>query len=40
MKLKKQEKRTLIMGGFAVLLIFLLWYFYLWENSLWNRWTS
>ncbi|MDP8215238.1 MAG: hypothetical protein RAO92_09940 [Candidatus Euphemobacter frigidus] len=40
MKLKKQEKRALIMGGFAVLLIVLLWYFYLWENSLWNRWTT
>ncbi|MFH1037082.1 MAG: hypothetical protein V1789_00240 [PVC group bacterium] len=40
MGLKKREKRTLIMGGAAAAVIFLLWYFYLSENSLYNRWTN
>jgi hypothetical protein len=40
MKLKKQEKRTLVLGGIAVLVIFLLWFFFLWDNSLYNRWSE
>jgi len=40
MKLKKQEKRTLVLGGMAVLIIFLLWFFFLWDNSLYNRWSK
>jgi len=39
MKLKKQEKRTLVLGSIAVLIIFLLWFFLLWDNSLYNRWS-
>ena len=40
MKLKKREKRTLILGGIAALLISLIWYIYLWDNSLYNRWSD
>jgi len=40
MKLKKQEKRTLVLGGMAVLIIFLLWFFFLWDDSLYNRWSK
>jgi hypothetical protein len=40
MKFKKQEKRTLIIGGIAVLIIALLWFFYLSDNSLYNRWSK
>lgn len=40
MKLKKREKRTLILGGLAALLIFLIWYIYLWDNSLYNHWSD
>ncbi len=40
MGLKKREKRTLIMGGVAAVAIFLLWFFYLSDNSLYNRWVN
>ncbi len=40
MKFKKQEKRTLIIGGIAVLIIALLWFFYLSDDSLYNRWSK
>ena len=28
------------MGGIAVLIIALLWFFYLWDDSLYNRWSK
>ncbi len=40
MKLKKREKQTLILGGVGALLVLLLWYIYLWDNSLYNRWSA
>jgi len=40
MKFKRREKRTLVLGGLAALIIFLIWYIYLWDNSLYNHWSD
>ncbi len=39
-KLKPREKRTLIIGGVILVLLFVLWFFFLWDNSLLNRWED
>ncbi len=39
-KFEPREKRALIIGALALLVIALSSYLYLWDNSLWNRWQD
>lgn len=39
-KLQPRERRALIIGGLALVIIALTAYLYLWDDSLWNRWQN
>lgn len=39
-RLKPREKRTLMAGGAVFLVLLLVWYFFLWENSPLSRWRE
>jgi type II secretory pathway component PulM len=39
-RLKPREKRTLVVGGVSLMILMMLWYFFLWDDSLWMRWRS
>ncbi len=39
-KLKQREKVTVITGLSVFLVLFLVWFFYFWENSSWNQYQA